>query len=161
MNPADRPVPPGSRYVFINKRDSASAQHPSHLVQDDANVCRMMQHVAEQHCVERAVIGRKHCAVVAAVIDRGVGRLHDIDAHHWHPQHCAQVMGDEAVAATDIQDFRSFRNQPRNLERHVVGPADLAAPSLTPEAASKAGQDFRRSALSDGIKHLQVCASEH
>jgi hypothetical protein len=44
-------------------------------------------------------------AVVPPVIDRGRGTVHDINANHRRSEHGAQMMRDEAIAATHIEHF--------------------------------------------------------
>ena len=63
-------------------------------------------------------------------IDRRFGGCGDIDADNAGAEHRAQVMRDESVTATNIQNFSTTRNQARNFQRHVVGAADFAAALL-------------------------------
>ena len=46
------------------------------------------------------------------------------------------MMSNEAVAAAHIQDFGTARNRARNLQGHVVGPADLSPSPFAHPAAS-------------------------
>jgi hypothetical protein len=64
----------------------------------------MMKHITKRDGVTRVVFDWQTMAVITNVIDRRFGFVADINAQYVSAQQSAQVMRDEAVAATDIQD---------------------------------------------------------
>src|SRR5687767_9996138 len=50
--PTHRAVPPYRWNVFIYDRKAAFSQHSAHLVEHEARVLRVMQHIAKQDSIE-------------------------------------------------------------------------------------------------------------
>ena len=95
-----------------------------------------MQHVTEQHGVARIICNRKNSAIVTTIVDWRLGFAGQIDPDDTLAQQRAQMMSDEAAAAAHIQDLGTARNRARNLQGHVVGPADLSPPPFAHPTAS-------------------------
>ena len=73
-----------------------------------------------------------------SVIDGRFRSVANIDANHGGREHRAEMMRDKSVAAADIEDRRSARNDTRDLQRHVVCTANFAAPAFAKPATSDA-----------------------
>ena len=82
VHPADKPVPPECRHVFVNDREPAFAQDSAYFIQHQPRVMRVMQHVAKQHGVEALVAHRKVAAVVGQVIDARGCAVPDVESDH-------------------------------------------------------------------------------
>jgi hypothetical protein len=77
--PADHAVPPKRRHVFVDDCQTAVAQHSAYLVQHEASILRVMQHIAKQHCIETLIPHGKVAAVVRQVIDMRGGAAADVE----------------------------------------------------------------------------------
>ena len=64
MCPQRNAVPPCLRNVLVDYDDPVLSQDAADLVQNNADVLRMVEHVTQQDGVERAVIRRDALAVV-------------------------------------------------------------------------------------------------
>jgi hypothetical protein len=94
-----------------------------------------MQDIAEQHRVKGFIRRRKTRAVVATIVDGRFSVTAQVDAHCTRAEYRAEMMRDEAIATADVENFSAPRNKARNLQGHVIGAADFAAPALALEAA--------------------------
>jgi hypothetical protein len=69
-------------------------------------------------------------AIELSIINRRFGGCIQIDPDDVRSQHCGEVVGDEAIAAANIENARIGGNYARDLQGHVIGAPDLAAPPL-------------------------------
>src|SRR3954454_9562532 len=57
--PIERPtnyaVPPDARYIFVDNREAAVAQHATDYIRHESLISRVMQHVVEEHRVKALV----------------------------------------------------------------------------------------------------------
>jgi hypothetical protein len=63
VRPANDPIPPKHRHVFVNDREPAVTQHPPHFIQHQPRVLRVMKHVTEQNRVETLIAHGKMATV--------------------------------------------------------------------------------------------------
>jgi hypothetical protein len=146
MNPAHHAIQPATRDVFVDYDETTMAQDAPHLTHDQAEVLRVMQHVAEQDRIEALVRDRKALAVVTEVFYRRGGAFRQIYSQDWHAEHGGQVVCYESVAAAHVEHARGRGYKTRHFERHVVGAAHGAtatlAPPATMQAADRAREEF-------------------
>jgi len=135
VKPAHPLVPQPFRNVFVNNGKAAFAKHAAHFIQDRANVLSVMENVAEQDCVKRAIRDRKMNTVVTAKVDQRVGAISQVDSNCASPEHSAQMVRYEAVTAADVEHFRAMPNGARDFQRHIISPGYLSPASLTRPAA--------------------------
>src|SRR6476661_8351030 len=82
--------------------------------------------------------GGKVFAIVAAVVHERFRRTVYIDSQDVTAQQSREVLGDEAVAATNVQNFVGVRNGSRDLEGHIVSAPDFAAAAFATKPAPEA-----------------------
>ena len=87
VRPADHAVPPDRRYIFVNNRETAIAQHAADFIQHEPRILRVMQHVAEQHRVKALIFDGKMAAIVRKIIDPSGGVVADVQSNHRRSQH--------------------------------------------------------------------------
>jgi hypothetical protein len=132
--PTDQAVPPDRRNVFIDNRLAAISQHSGYFVEHEPGVMRVMQNIAEQHCVEALVFDRKMPAVVRKVVDASGGAVADVQADHRAAEHALKMVRDETVAAAHVENVGIRRQHSGDFKRHVVSSSDLAASAHSLEA---------------------------
>jgi len=88
-----------------------------------------MQHITEQHRIEALVHNRKVPAIVRQIVDASGCVATHIQSHYSRAEHALQVMRDETIATAYVKHTSARRQDLRDLERHVVSTAHLAAPS--------------------------------
>ena len=93
-----------------------------------------MQYITKQYRIEALVLDRKMPAIVRQKIDARGSAACDIQANHSRAEHALQVVRDEAIAATDIEDIGPRRQHSGDFERHIVCSPDLAASAHALEA---------------------------
>src|SRR3954463_13663269 len=75
-----RRVPGGFGNVFVDDDETAGTQDAANLSEKRGLILRVVQHVAEQHGVERVVAGGEVRAVEGGVVDWCVGVLAHVNA---------------------------------------------------------------------------------
>lgn len=135
VRPADEAVPGRRWNVFVDNCHATRPQHTLHFHQHRVDVLRVMQHVCGHDGVKGRVRDREFTAVVWPIINRRFRRVGDVDSRHGFAQQRRQMMRDVAVAATDVQHYRSTWNHPRDLQSHIVCAADLSSPPFAQPTA--------------------------
>ena len=133
--PAHHAVPPEHGNVFVDDRDPTFAQHAAYFVQYEPRVLCVMQDITEQDSIEALISDRKMPAVVWQVVDARGGAVADVETNDSRTEHAAKMMGDEAVAASDVEYVCAWRKHTRDFERHIVCSSDFSSPSHAAEAA--------------------------
>ena len=136
MRPADRTVPPDRWHVFVNDCHATVSQNATDFIQHQSRILRVMQYVTKQHGVETVVPDGKMTAIVRKIIDpccRGVSA--DVETNHSLAEHALQMMRDEPVATTDVEDVSVWRQHTRDFKRHVICSTNLSASTCTFEAS--------------------------
>ena len=85
VRPADHPIPPDRRYIFVDNCESAITQNAADFIQHESRILCVMQHVAEQHSVKALILHRKMAAIIRKIIDPSGGYFADIQANHRRP----------------------------------------------------------------------------
>ena len=140
MSPTNCTVPPGRRDVFVNDGATARAQYSLHFRQDYAKVLRVVQYVAQENSIDRLVRNRKVLAVELAIIDARFGVRGEIQPADLRAKHRREVMRNKTVAAANVEHVRVGGQHTRDLARHVISSAHLAAAQFAISAAAKASQ---------------------
>lgn len=99
-----------------------------------------MQHVAKQHRIEALIAHGKMPAIVRQVVDASGCVSADVETDYSRTEHALQVMGDETVAAADVEHVRARWQHPGDFERHVISAAHLAASSHALDATFDRGR---------------------
>ena len=134
VRPADDAVPPECRHVFVDDRETSFSQHAAHFIQHEPRILRVVQHIAEQHCVKALVLHGKVTAIVRQVVDASIGVAADIQPDDGSAEHALEMMRDEPVTTADVENIRARRQHLHDFERHVVSATHLAAASHALEA---------------------------
>jgi hypothetical protein len=95
----------------------------------------VVQNITEQHGIEALISDWKVPAVVWQVIDRRGSAVAHVESNDSGAEHAAKMMGDETVAATDVEYVCSWRKHPGDFERHIVCSSNFSSPSHAVEAA--------------------------
>ncbi len=135
VRPAHHAVPPECRHVFVNDRETSVTQHPANFIQHEPRILRVMQNITEQHRIETLVLDREMPSVIRKIIDPRGSAASNIQTNHCRPQHALQVVCDEAITTTHVEDVRPRRQHAGHFQRHVVCSPDLAASAHALEAA--------------------------
>jgi hypothetical protein len=130
-------VPSPQGHVLVDDRQPAFTQHTSDFIEKRALILRVVQHVAEQHGVERAFGRGEVRAVEGFVLDGRVGAPPHVNPGDARAEHAREVVRDEAAAAAHVEHARAARQHARNLQSHVVRAADEPPPALAPPAPLK------------------------
>jgi hypothetical protein len=85
--------------------------------------------------------GGKVFAIVVPVIHERFRRTIHIDSQNVTAQHSREVLGDEAIAATNVQNFVCVRNGSRDFERHIVSAPDFPPAAFATKSAPEAGKN--------------------
>src|SRR3954447_12090051 len=86
VRPTNYAVPPDARYIFVDNREAAVAQHTTDFIQHESRILRVMQHVAEQHRVKALVSDGEMTAIVRKIIDPGGGAVAYVQPNHRRAQ---------------------------------------------------------------------------
>src|SRR5215211_1634902 len=86
VRPADHAVPPDRRYIFVDNREAAIAQHAAHFVQHESRILCVMQHIAEQYRIKALIFDGKMAAIVRKIIDPSGGVVTDVQPNHRRAQ---------------------------------------------------------------------------
>ena len=86
VRPADHAVPPDPRYIFVDNREAAIAQHATNFIQHESRILRVMQHLAEQHRVKALVSHREMTAIVRKIVDPSGGVVAYVQPNHRRAQ---------------------------------------------------------------------------
>jgi hypothetical protein len=105
--PADDAIPPECRHIFVDNRESSLPQHPAHFVQHELRILRVVQHIAEQYCIKALILHRKMTAIVRQVVDASIGVAPHIQPNYSRAEHALQMMRDETITTTDVQNIRA------------------------------------------------------
>jgi len=103
----------------------------------------MVQDVTEQSHIERLIRNRKRLAIKLPVRDPGFSGPREVNPSNGGSEQSAQMMRDVAIATANVEHTRPVGNCARNLECHIVGPANFPASQFafpaTREAICKLG----------------------
>jgi len=89
------------------------------------------------------------------IVNRRFRTLHHIHPDNLRAKYRAEMMRDESVATTDIQDVSAAGNNPCNLQGHVVSASNRSAATLTKPAPFHSVNDILYSIkkLRDSVAH--------
>ena len=167
VDAANQPIPPSLRNIFINYNLTGIAQHAPEFTQQYRQVLSVVQHIAEQHCVQRSGLDGKASPIKRPVIDPCFSGLVQIDSHYGSIEHSGEMMRDVSVAAADIQDAGArpyLRECATDFKRHIVSAPDFPTPPLAPPAlgdtAGKAAMIFGQIVISACYRSIPACSRQ-
>ena len=135
MNAANDSIPTALRNVFVNDDKSSNTESAAHFAEECSEILSVMEDIAKQDRIDGLSLNRKSCAIKLAVVNLRLSCTGQVNSRDIASEHCAKVMRDVAVATPDVQELRTARYEGRDLQSHVVSPANLPSPALAPPAA--------------------------
>lgn len=130
VNTTNNSIPLTSRNIFVNDDQSSVTQGAAHLREECTEFLRVMEDIAKQDCIDSVILNREGCAIKLAVVYLRFSCSWEIYSRNAASQQRTKVMRDESIATPHVQEMRAGRNEGRDLQSHVISPANLPSPAL-------------------------------